>query len=99
MCGIQGATADLEIDASGNLISTVLDFTTLPLSVGQRIWIGGDSAGTKFATAADRGEARITVIAAHKLTLDDKVSGTLNAADNATHQSFGPSLITLATDA
>lgn len=72
VCGFEGATGDLEIDASGDLISTVLDFTTLGLTVGQVIWVGGVAALNYFATAVDRGWARITAIAANKLTLDKK---------------------------
>lgn len=37
--GIRGAAGDLEINVEGNLISTALDFTTLPLTVGQVIWL------------------------------------------------------------
>lgn len=72
IAGVQGASGDLTIDSSGNLNSTALDFTTLNLSVGQTIWIGGETTGTKFATAADRGYARISAITATKLTLNKK---------------------------
>ena len=39
--GVRGAAGDLQIDAEQNLISTTLDFTTLGLTVGQYINIGG----------------------------------------------------------
>lgn len=71
VCGFRGTAGDLEINSSGNLISTTLDFTTLGLTVGQAIWIGGDSSHRFFQTA-NRGYARITAIAAHTLTLDKK---------------------------
>ncbi len=74
VCGVQGASGDLVIDANGDLTSTVLNFTTLNLTVGQVIWIGGTTTGTKFATAADTGFARITAIAANELTLDKKAT-------------------------
>lgn len=76
VAGFQGTSGDLQINASGNLTSTVLDFTTLGLNVGQFIWIGGGTAASPgalgFATAADRGWAKITAIAAHTLTLARK---------------------------
>lgn len=70
--GVQGATGDLEIDANGNLASTALDFETLGLTVGQMIFIGGDTAATRFATAEFTGYARVRVIAENLLTLDKK---------------------------
>jgi hypothetical protein len=72
IAGVRGATADLQIDAQGNLISTALDFTTLGLYVGQFIWVGGAAVGNQFANAANTGFARIRVIAANKLTLEKK---------------------------
>ena len=82
VAGVQGATADIVMTAGGNLTSTVLDFTTLSLTVGQYIKIGGSTTATKFATAANNGYARISVIAAGQLTLD-WASGTF-AADVGT---------------
>lgn len=82
VCGFQFTTGDAQIDADGNLIATTADLTTLGLTVGQKVWIGGATTATKFATASDRGEARVSVIAAGKLTLENKVSGTLATADN-----------------
>lgn len=70
VAGVQGATGDIQVNAGGELISTVLDFTTLGLTVGQMIWVGGDTAGTSFAVAANRGWARVTAIAANLLTID-----------------------------
>lgn len=69
IAGVQGASGDLQIDAQFNLISAVLDFTTLGLTVGQCIKIGGLTAGTQFGTAANNGYAIIMIIAANKLTL------------------------------
>ena len=42
VAGIRGASGDITVDASGNLTSTVLDFTTLGLTAGQMIHVGGD---------------------------------------------------------
>ena len=72
--GFQGASGDITA-TSGGLGSTALDFTTLGLSVGMWVKIGGTAAGDKFATAALNGWARITAIAATALTLDNKPSG------------------------
>jgi hypothetical protein len=73
VCGYQGASADITIDASGALPaikSTTIDFTTLNLLPGEWIYIGGDSAGSKFATAANNGWARVYSVAAHTIQLD-----------------------------
>ncbi|HEX7788437.1 MAG TPA: phage tail tube protein [Methylomirabilota bacterium] len=74
VCGVRGATGDLQIDANGDLISTVLDFTTLGLTVGQVIHVGGLVAANQFATAADFGFARIVSIAANLIQLDKKAT-------------------------
>lgn len=72
--GFQGASGDITATATG-LGSTTLDFTTLGLSVGQVIKIGGTATGDKFATAALNAWVRITAIAANALTLDNRPSG------------------------
>lgn len=72
--GFQGASGDLVAVADG-ITSTALDFTTLGLNVGSWIKIGGTATGDKFATAACNGWARITVIAAAKITLDNLPTG------------------------
>lgn len=74
VAGIQGASGDIQINSSGNIISSSLDFTTLNLTVGQVIWVGGATSGLKFATAANNGYARITSIAANALGLDKKAT-------------------------
>lgn len=77
--GQQGASADFAIVQPGagvgfpSLTSIALDFTTLPVDAvipGAWMWIGGDSAGTEFATAANNGWARIRSVAAHAITFD-----------------------------
>jgi hypothetical protein len=72
--GFQGAAADITTTATG-LGSTALNFTTLGLTVGQWIKIGGTAAGDKFATAAVNDWVRITAIAATALTCDNLPSG------------------------
>lgn len=78
--GVRGATGDLQIDANQDLTSTVLDFTTLGLTVGQYINIGGALAANKFDNAT--GKARIAVIEANKLTLEAR--GSTYTADPGT---------------
>jgi len=71
--GNVAGTADLDVNTSGDLptiTSTVLDFTTLGLVEGQWIFVGGDTAGDQFATAANNGFKRIRAIAANALTID-----------------------------
>lgn len=74
--GHQGTSGDLTITNSGTsvafpvLASTSLNFTTLPLQIGQWMWIGGDASAMEFATAADNGWARIRSIAAHAIMFD-----------------------------
>lgn len=95
VAGVQGAAGDLAINASGNLASTTLDFTTLGLTAGQAIWIGGSATATRFAndisSGVNRGWARIVSVAAHEIVLDKK-STTYTADAGATktiHVYFG----------
>ena len=49
--GVKAGTADLNLVVGTGIVtitSTVLDFTDLGLIPGEFIFIGGDSAGTKF---------------------------------------------------
>lgn len=64
-CGFRGATGDIAMNANGDLTSTVLDFTTLPLFVGAYVNVQG------FATAASNGFARVTAIETNRLALDN----------------------------
>jgi hypothetical protein len=81
VCGFRSAAGDLDVDANGNLTSTVLDFTSLGLTVGQAIWIGGDAAINKFSNAENIGFARVTAIAANLLTLDKKSQSFVTEAN------------------
>lgn len=73
VAGFQGASADITATTTG-LSSTVADFTTMGLFVGQWIWVGGGTLAAPgafgFSGGGYRGWARITAIAAHALTLD-----------------------------
>ncbi|SHF02590.1 hypothetical protein SAMN02745157_1466 [Kaistia soli DSM 19436] len=70
--GFAGAAGDLVATVTGGnaLTSTLLDFTTLGLSVGEWVRIGGASAGSQFATAAANGWARVSAVAAGRLSFD-----------------------------
>ncbi|MCV9997327.1 phage tail tube protein [Pararhizobium sp. YC-54] len=72
--GFEGASGDITAVADG-LSSTTLNFTTLGLSVGQWVKIGGAGAAYRYAAAALNGWARIIDIAANKLTLDNLPTG------------------------
>jgi hypothetical protein len=63
--------------------STSLNFTALGLSVGEMIYISGDNAATRFATAGNRGFARVRSIAANLLTFD-KTQSLMQTEGNTT---------------
>jgi hypothetical protein len=82
VAGFRGASGDIGMNASGNLTATTADFTTMGLFVGMVIWVGGTvGGGHDFATAAYRGYAKITAIAAGLLTLSRR-QWTVGSADN-----------------
>ncbi len=72
--GVRSAAGDLGVDASGNITSTVLDFTTLPIQEGQAIHVGGQAALNRFTDADNFGFARVVAIATNLLTLDKKAT-------------------------
>jgi hypothetical protein len=83
--GFQGASADIVATiTNGNaLTSTVLDFTTLGISVGEWVKVGdGDHGSCSFATAANNGFCRVSAVAAHRLSFDRVPTGW--AADTGT---------------
>jgi len=69
---------ELDIDTSGSYPKIVYtgvgkDLTTLGLNVGERIYIGGDEAGTQFVNAANNGFKRIKSITATEIVIDKSV--------------------------
>lgn len=72
--GFEGASGDLATTLTG-LGSTALDFTTLGLSVGQWIKIGGTTDTYRYGTAACNAWVRIVGIAPHELALDNRPAG------------------------
>lgn len=79
--GVVAGSADLDVDASTDpayprLTSTVLDFTTLNVEVGEWIFIGGDAASNQFVNTVNNGFARVYSVAANELVFD-KTSATM----------------------
>ena len=102
-CGIQGVTGDLALVVTGGspdtatLTSTAqpsdipIDFTTLGLTPGQFIHVGGLDPSSQFDGGTIFGFARVTSIVADVLTLD-KLDSTLasdNGAEEAIQLLFG----------
>jgi len=78
VAGVRGTSSDLTwTDATNTVGSTTLDFTTLSLTVGQFIHIGGTATANQFSNGTAFG--RISSISANSLVLD-KVKGPLKDA-------------------
>lgn len=88
VCGYRTAAGDLDVAVSGGVVTlttTALDFTTLPIMVGQAIWVGGDAAINQFSTANNGGFARIVSIAANAMVID-KTGQTWATEANTTQE-------------
>ncbi len=72
--GFQFGSGDVAATSTG-LSCTAGDFTTIGLSVGKWIKVGGSATGEKFATPENNGWVRVTAIAAKALTLDNLPTG------------------------
>ena len=72
--GFEGEAGDIQATSTG-LSSASLDFTSLGLTSGQWLRIGGGSAGAAFATATNNDWARIVSIAPHAILLDHRPAG------------------------
>lgn len=80
--GVQTSAGDIDVvqgvGTLPTLTSTTLNFTTLGLTPGESIWIGGDSALLKFAVnSVNNCLARVRSIAANVLTLDKTSKGAM----------------------
>ena len=80
VAGVRAADSDLEIDVDGNLVSTVLDFTLLGLTIGQAIFIGGVDTANRFTDTANRGIVLVSAIEANRLVLERR--GATFVAEN-----------------
>lgn len=82
--GYQFASATLDVDiTTGDLPrlkrhSGSVDFTTLGLTPGEWIFVGGDDAGTKFVTAANNGFKRVRSVAATYIEVDKSLAAMSN---------------------
>ena len=81
--GFQGVAGDLDAATGPNrLTSTTLDFTTLGLSVGEWVKLGGSGVNDKFlVTAGCNGWARISAISANALTFSVVPTGWAASAE------------------
>ncbi|MHA1859163.1 MAG: phage tail tube protein [Candidatus Thorarchaeota archaeon] len=83
--GYRTEAGDLDVTESAGVVTlttTLLDFTTLDLTVGQAIWVGGDLAINGFLTAENAGFGRIVSIATNALVID-KTNGSWATEVNA----------------
>ena len=72
--GVEFDADDVDVTLTGttgvNLVSTVYDFTTLGLTAGEWVYLGGDDAGNSFVN--NGGYARVaSAPTAHLMTFDD----------------------------
>lgn len=99
--GFMGASADIAAVTSGGngLTSTVLDFTTLGISVGEWLKVGdGDTVNMSFATAANNGFCRVSAVTAHKVTFDRVPAGwTADVGTGVTLRVFSGDFLTNAS--
>lgn len=72
VCGVRGASGDIQINASGHLIATALNFTTLGITAGQFVKIGGALTANQFTNTVNNGYARVLSVAAGVITLDKR---------------------------
>lgn len=91
VAGFRGAASDITIDSSGNITSTVADFTTMGLLAGMVIWVGGTIGGGHdfIAQPTYRGFVKLVTVAAHLLTTSAVTrQWTVGAADPGTGQTI-----------
>jgi len=75
--GFQFGSADATIDVSGalpKLVTSAKDVTQLGLTVGEWVYIGGDSAAYNFANAVNNGWKRVHSIATNAIEFDKSVA-------------------------
>lgn len=85
LVGIQGAAGTLDVTGTGDfalITSSGIDLATLGLIPGEMIFVGGDSATLRFATAANNGIKRIRAVAedGNSITIDKSDAAMVNEA-------------------
>lgn len=91
VAGFRGAASDITIDASGNITSTIANFTTMGLVAGMVIWVGGTIGGGHdfIAQPTYRGFVKLVTVAANLLTTSAITrQWTVGAADPGTGQTI-----------
>lgn len=72
--GFQFDNNDTSIDVTGNFPRLVTaggpNLTTLGLVIGQWVFVGGDTSGTRFTSAANNGFKRVRAVTATSITFD-----------------------------
>lgn len=67
--GFEGEADDITATATG-IASTLLDFTTFNMQIGEWHYFKGEASGNLFAATANRGRARVSNITAHAIDYD-----------------------------
>lgn len=88
--GYQFAITTVDIVVTGSLpsisrVSGAVDFTTLGISAGMWIWIGGDGALLKFDTAVNNGWARVLNVTASDIFIDIADATMVNETPGGTN--------------
>lgn len=73
VCGYRTAAGDLDVDVTAGVVTlttTTLDLTTLGLTAGQGIWVGGDAAINQFSNSENSGFARVVSVTTNAMVID-----------------------------
>lgn len=86
LVGIQGAVGEIDVNAAGNfaiITSATIDLATLGVVPGEFIFVGGDTTGRRFTTAANNGPKRVRAVAedGNSLTIDKSDLTMVTEAD------------------
>lgn len=85
--GHQAAQGDIDVNASGDFaryVSTSLDFRTLGIIPGEWIYVGGDTAGTRFSNAVNNGWKRVRAIDENEMLIDKSEAAMVDEDNSAT---------------